>query len=615
LTDQFDDDQTKSFVVLTKGMTVSHYRIIEKIGAGGMGEVYLAEDTKLHRKAALKFLSADLCREPAYRSQLTREAQAVARLSHPNIVTVYEVGEYQGRPWYSMAHIEGQTLCQLRSGRILSMSTVVDLGIQIATALSAAHEHSVTHRDLKPANIIVDASETVHVLDFGLALITENKGMENIEATVTRLDAMSAVAGTLPYMAPEQLSGGHAGPRSDIYSLGVILYELASGQRPFQARSATELATCILRDEPQPLSLLRRDTPYDLSRIVARCLRKDPERRFQNVRDVRNELLDLRDLIDQDEARIEIDSPAAAGKPILVEAGFRLTADLVRRLDYKSPQMIGDQVSYLDNGVKSDRLAIFMHGLGMDQRQYADLLRMFPYRGIAPSLYGFELRASRRFPLSIDDHSILLRALLRHIKDQLQPKRVILCGHSTGADHILQLIGSTDGAGIEVDSVLSFGCNTNLESCVLSSKLARLASNREDEIIEAIREFGHTVGSLRDYLTVCEYMVTGFQKFQSDIECLKQFAIGIVTPFDVRGWDQFPLWYRATTRRVRHPRFIFSRYEFDALDRILRHHLESNVLGDDFREDTIVRENVSHLDLSDPELMLRHAAEAIEAIA
>jgi hypothetical protein len=239
---------------------------------------------------------------------------------------------------------------------------------------------------------------------------------------------------------------------------------------------------------------------------------------------------------------------------------------------------------------------------------------MFPHHGIAPSLYGYGLRARRRPPVTFGDHSFLLRSFIRTVHCQFRPKYILLAGHSTGADHVLQLIDSEEGVGVDIDGVLSFGCNTNLQSCVLSAKLADLTSGNENEIIEAIREFGHTVGNLRDYITICEYMATGFQKFETDIELLKHFSIGIVKPFEERDWDQFPHWYRAAVERVPFTRFIFSRYELGPLDEILRHHLDRNVLGDGFREDTIVREYVSHIDLSDPELMLRHTLAVIEQI-
>jgi serine/threonine protein kinase len=164
-----DDARTQTYVPLTNGIMVSHYRIIEKLGAGGMGEVYLAEDTELDRKAALKFLSANLCTDEDCRKRFKREAQAAAKLCHPNIIHVYEVSEYQSRPFFAMEHVEGQTLREYSSGKELSVEEILELGIQICEGLNAAHEKGVTHRDIKPSNILIDSHGRVRIVDFGLA--------------------------------------------------------------------------------------------------------------------------------------------------------------------------------------------------------------------------------------------------------------------------------------------------------------------------------------------------------------------------------------------------------------------------------------------------------------
>jgi serine/threonine protein kinase len=609
-----DDDKTHVPAPLVKDTMVGRYQIIDKIGAGGMGEVYLADDTELDRKVALKFLPTRLCPDEDSRARFKREARAAARLSHPGIVTIYEVDEFQSQPFYSMAYVEGQTLSQFSSKGILDIDTVIDLGIQISLALIAAHEQGITHRDLKPDNVIIDSKNKIHVLDFGLAMISTSAPGKKPEDTVTRLESLGTVAGTLPYMAPEQLRGEKSSPLMDIYALGVILYELSTGERPFTGASNADLTTSILRDVAQPAMEKRRNIPYDLDRIISRCLHKNPERRFQSVKDIRNELVDLADLLAQGDVRYDIDSVGVASRLSLIEAEFTLTADLVRQLDFKTPQMIGDCFTYLDNGIKSDIVTIFLHGLGMDQRQFAELLSIFPYRGIAPSLFGFGAHSSQRLPLSLNDHSILLRAFFRAIRTQFQPRHIILCGHSTGADHLLHLISSEEGVGVNISGLISFGCNASLENCVLSSKLATLTSGNESDLIDAIMEFGRNVDSLKDYLTICEYIVKGFQKFETNIDALGHFAVGIVKPFEKHGWEQFPLWYRAAVRHVRLIRFVFSLYELDTLDRILREHLENNVLGDDFKESTIVREDVSHLDLSNPELMLNHLRAVINQI-
>lgn len=609
-----NDDHTGSSAGLAAGTEVLHYTVISRLGAGGMGEVYLALDTKLNRKVALKFLAADLCHDADWRRRFTREAQAVAKLDHPRVITVHEVNEFEGRPFLSMTYIEGETLSQYAAKRIPSIESIVNLGVQIADGLAAAHDLGITHRDLKPGNIMIDASSKINILDFGLAVLPDTASEQDADQTLTKLTSRGDVVGTVPYMAPEQLTGQRATYLVDIFALGVILYELCCGERPFAGDSQAELASSILRDEPLLASEKRRDIPYDLARIVSRCLHKNPDRRFQNAKDVRNELEDLRELMEQGTAPVRIERAAATGKPKLLDHKFALTAGLVRSLNYKAPQMIGDSISYLNNGIDSDIMVIFLHGLGLDQRQFTELLHMLPYRGIAPTLYGFDVRANCRPPLSVEDHSILLRALFNDLQSQYHPRHIVLSGQSAGADHLLALFESVEGAGVDVSGLLSFGCNISLKTCIMTSRLAKLSPGDEKEIIEAIRGFGHNVGSLIDYLTVCEYSVMGFSKFGANVEALQIFASGILQPFESREADPFSNRYRTAIERIPHVRFVFSQYEFDALDDVLRRHLENNVLGDRFREDTIVRENVSHLALADPELVMNQTLALIGEI-
>jgi serine/threonine protein kinase len=208
-----DDDKTQTHVALTAGTEVSQYKIIEKIGAGGMGEVYLAEDSKLNRQVALKFLSPYLCQDEDHRKRFTREAQAVAKLNHPNIITIHEVSEYQGQPFFAMELVEGQSLRDLAKGKELGVDRIIELAIQVCEGLSAAHDKKVVHRDIKPSNIVIDAYGRPKILDFGLAAI---QGGEHLTKTGSTL-------GTVRYMSPEQVQGRNVDHRSDLFSLGVVL--------------------------------------------------------------------------------------------------------------------------------------------------------------------------------------------------------------------------------------------------------------------------------------------------------------------------------------------------------------------------------------------------------
>ncbi|MEE8576452.1 MAG: protein kinase [candidate division Zixibacteria bacterium] len=281
-----DHDQTRTHIVLTKGTMVSHYRIVEKIGAGGMGEVYLAEDMELDRKVALKFLPPILCQDDDYRARFKREAQAVAKLNHPNVITIYEVSEHQGRPFFAMELAEGQSLRDVAKGKELSIDRVIELAIQICDGLGAAHDKKVVHRDIKPSNIVIDAYGRPKILDFGLAAI---QGGEHLTKTGSTL-------GTVRYMSPEQVQGNEVDHRSDLFSLGVVLFELISGRTPFEKDNEAATLKAITQDNPEPLARYKSDIPDELQRTVSKLLEKDPSLRYQSAVGV---VSDLKPLVSQ----------------------------------------------------------------------------------------------------------------------------------------------------------------------------------------------------------------------------------------------------------------------------------------------------------------------------
>ena len=273
------------------GKTVSHYRIIEKIGHGGMGEVFLAEDTKLERKVALKFLPMHLTVDKDARLRFEREAKAAAALNHPNIVTVYEIGEHEGQVFIAMEYVEGQTLKELISvhrtpstvnrspitHNPLPITQVIDIATQIASGLAAAHEKGIVHRDIKPANIFITKSNVVKILDFGLAKLAG--GQADLTRTGTTL-------GTVAYMSPEQTMGKKVDQRTDMWSFGVVLYEMLSGQRPFKGDYEQAVIYSILNEKQEPLPQMQ----AALAEVVARALEKEPNRRYQHIGEMSAEL-------------------------------------------------------------------------------------------------------------------------------------------------------------------------------------------------------------------------------------------------------------------------------------------------------------------------------------
>src|SRR5579862_308735 len=275
------------------GQTISHYRIIEKLGGGGMGVVYRAEDPRLHRNVALKFLPDNVVQESQALARFQREAQAASALNHPNICTVYDVGEDKGKAFIVMEYLEGVMLKALIARQPIELQHLLEISGEIADALAAAHAKNIIHRDIKPENIFICGSGHPKVLDFGLAKINETHEKGG-ETTIFALSEVGIALGTLPYMSPEQLQGLPVDHRTDIFSLGAVLYEMAAGQRPFIGGTSLELSSSILRDTPKPITELRPDLPSGLQRIVCRCLSKEPTERYTSAHELRQALELLR---------------------------------------------------------------------------------------------------------------------------------------------------------------------------------------------------------------------------------------------------------------------------------------------------------------------------------
>ncbi len=274
---------------------VGQYEILGLLGAGGMGEVYLARDTRLGREAALKVLPANVARDPSRLARLDREARAVAALNHPGIVTLYGVEELGELRILAMERVSGRPLSALLEFGALRVDRLLRIAIQMADAVAAAHEKGIVHRDLKPGNVMVTDEGRVKVLDFGLATLPEVVSGDATTVTPAALTGTGEVLGTVSYMAPEQLRGERVDARADIFAFGALLYEMASGVRPFGGRATVDVAAAILQAEPPPLESRRPDLPARLIRLIRRCLEKNPRDRLQSAVDLRHELEDLAD--------------------------------------------------------------------------------------------------------------------------------------------------------------------------------------------------------------------------------------------------------------------------------------------------------------------------------
>lgn len=329
------------------GTQVRHagrYQILELIGRGGMATVYKAHDPGIDRTIAIKFLHASLCEDDQYRGRFLREARAAGMLSHPNIATVHDVGEIEGRPYMAMELLEGDPLNDLMTGGTLfPLREVVEIGIQLARALDYAHSKGIVHRDIKPANIIrLKGTNVVKVTDFGIAHMASS--------SMTQHTQMGDILGTPQYMSPEQTLGQKIDGRSDLFSTGVVLYQLLTGLRPFDGDSIVALMLKISKDEPTPIEKLRSDVPPALRRVVERCLTKQPDRRYQNGRELADALIKVIREIDEDASArqrpriVSLRVKWTALMSLVVAAVMAVTATVVTQRQYAA--MIGQMMDY-----------------------------------------------------------------------------------------------------------------------------------------------------------------------------------------------------------------------------------------------------------------------------
>src|SRR5215831_5473268 len=597
---------------LAAGTGLGPYEIVAPLGAGGMGEVYRARDTRLGRDVAVKVLPPRMSERAEARARFEREARVISGLNHPHICVLHDLGREGAIDYLVMELVEGETLAQRIARGPLPIPDVLRIGAEIADALDRAHRAGVVHRDLKPGNIML-AKSGAKLMDFGLAREGRGVGvlapagpagaLSQSPTIATPLTNEGTFVGTSHYMAPEQLEGREADARSDLWALGCVLYEMVTGRRTYDGATSASLISAIMKDEPRPLTDLAPLAPPSLDRVIRACVAKDPEQRWQNAHDLALEL------------RWPPQQAAGAARPTgaLIEREFVLTAGHVRQLAERIPRLVGYPVTYVDNQVRSDELVVFLHGLGADGGQFEQFLHASPHRAIAVTLVGFGKHEKRRPTLGLDDHSRVLRMLLREIVNECRPQRTVLVGHSAGADQLLRMMHDEAAAGVPVDGLIALGPNVSLETCFATRLYARIDAANPDGTLGILKSLAEHINSLETWLVVQSYFAQMFMKLGNELEPLRRYAADLVRPFEQPG-DPLADWYRSAKRRVPHVRLVFSNEESAAAEMLLARHLDSNVLGDDFTEVSFACDRDHHLALLDVALVSRQVEEVFRAI-
>src|SRR5712691_3472301 len=352
-------------MALAAGTKLGRYEIRSKIGAGGMGEVYLAQDTKLARKVALKILPVEIAAHPDWMKRFVQEAKTASALNHPNIITIYEIEHIDSVNFIATEFIDGETLRRRMRKAPMKVGEVLDVAAQIAGALSAAHAAGIVHRDVKPENVILRADGIVKVLDFGLAKLTERPPPDSVDAEAATKALVQTepgvVLGTVAYMSPEQARGLAVDARTDVFSLGVVIYELIAGQAPFGGATRSDLIAALLEREPPPLARFTPEAPAELERIVMKTLAKDPDERFQTAKDVLIDLKRLKQKLDVD-AELErtsapkLRSGGGDAKPSQAREAISTAPRATAQTAFGSSSATSS-AEYLVSGIKQHKLA------------------------------------------------------------------------------------------------------------------------------------------------------------------------------------------------------------------------------------------------------------------
>jgi serine/threonine protein kinase len=606
---------------LAPGTSIGPYSIVREIGRGGMGVVYLARDPRLDRDVAIKALPAQFSNSPDFLVRFEREAKTLAALNHPNIGGIHGIEEHQGLKYLVLEYIDGETLANRIDHGPLRVREALEICSQISEGLAAAHDAGFIHRDLKPANVKITSGGTAKVLDFGIARVepaVEHRAVNGETPTVTVSDTMTSpgtILGTLQHMSPEQARGSDVDRRTDLWALGILLYECLTGTSPFARESQAECMTAIFAEEPD-LTALPGTTPAEVIALIGRCLRKEARQRQRDAGDCRLILEDAGEALSNE-------VPAASRVLEISDRRFRISDELCRSLDRAGfdTMLPGWEMRFADNNRDSDVLIVWIPSIGGDHTTSAwrELIAAAPYRMIIACPVGMEPGVENRPVVSIENQFSLIRALTAELRTSLNPKKSIISGFSCGSIMALRCAAGDD-SGRLFDGVLAIDPDMQESDCFVTRLFAELDASSASDVINGLHKISTSCGTMHEWLVLHQHMIECIDKVKTDLSPLIRQGKELSAPFEgVHTGDASPFvqYFQNAIERVGAVRCVFhdSAENRRMLGEIRIMHLDSLCLGPDFTDDLLTFIPVmDHIGMMSTELLLEQLDLIVDAV-